>query len=428
MHRRSPVFVVTATIVATVCSAVVVAAADGGISFFHRYAFVTSVSGTGNLGDPTSWPDNGGLTGLAAADAVCRARATAAGLPLPNEFIAWMSDSSNDAYCRIHGYSGTKAGNCGGLPSLPSFAGPWIRTDGHPFAAVIDEALDPTGRVYVPVRLDEYGAATGGSAHFTGSDAYGVYVGSTSAACSDWTSATTDQTFVGSPNRSSHSWSLYGSTNCSSNRELLCMHAGGGPDLPSILNYGGLAFVTSASGAGRIGDWADSGGHVGIEAADAVCRSRAAAGGLRFPESFKAWLSTSSVDAVDRFTFNGPWVRLDGVLIAESKADLVDGEIFGPINQDELGTYIQNYSILTGTESDGTWGNDDCAGWTSSLATDDVIMGRANGVLYWTDQGYSSGCNLAGRLFCLSEVAFGPVVFYDDFETATTGAWSTTSP
>jgi len=43
-----------------------------------RRAFVTSASGTGNL---NSWPDAGGLFGLAAGDAICRAQATAAGLP-----------------------------------------------------------------------------------------------------------------------------------------------------------------------------------------------------------------------------------------------------------------------------------------------------------------------------------------------------------
>ena len=42
-----------------------------------KVAFVTSVQGNGDLG---SWPDSGGLTGLAGGDAICRARATAAGL------------------------------------------------------------------------------------------------------------------------------------------------------------------------------------------------------------------------------------------------------------------------------------------------------------------------------------------------------------
>jgi hypothetical protein len=411
-----------------VASAIPVLGGDDGVIVSPRLVFVTSVSGRGDLGDPSIWPDNGGFTGLAAADAVCRARATAGGLPSPSEFIAWMSDSSNDAYCRIHGFTGTVAGNCGGLPSLPSFAGPWIRTDGHSFAEVVDEMLDPVGRVFVSARLDEYGVPTGGTAYFTGTDGVGLYFGGASDACAGWTSTTSLATIVGSPHRSTHSWSLYGSTGCQSERELLCMQTGAGPGLPSILNYGGLAFVTSVQGQGRLQDWPEAGGNVGVAAADAVCRSRAAAGGLRFPNSFKAWISTSTMNAPDRFSFNGPWVRLDGVVVAQSKVDLIDGEIFGPINQNEFGAYVANYFVLTGTDSSGVWGTEDCDGWTSALTTDFTTTGSANDVMRWTDQGYGNQCSHIARLYCLSEVAYGPVVFFDGFESNSTTAWSDTNP
>src|SRR5688572_20449691 len=63
-----------------------------------RRAFVTSVSGTGDLG---SWPEAGSATGLAAGNAICRARATAAGLPNANTYRAWLSTASTDAYCHL---------------------------------------------------------------------------------------------------------------------------------------------------------------------------------------------------------------------------------------------------------------------------------------------------------------------------------------
>src|SRR6188768_570424 len=91
-----------------------------------RRMFVTSVSGTGDLG---SWPAAGIATGLAAGDAICQARASAASLPNPSGYRAWLSDSTDDAYCRIHMLTGKLSANCG-QPTLPASAGPWRRTDG----------------------------------------------------------------------------------------------------------------------------------------------------------------------------------------------------------------------------------------------------------------------------------------------------------
>ena len=64
--------------------------------------FVTSVAGSGEL---SSWDDAGTLTGVAAGDAICQARATAAALPNPATYRAWLSDDTDDAYCRLHGLS-----------------------------------------------------------------------------------------------------------------------------------------------------------------------------------------------------------------------------------------------------------------------------------------------------------------------------------
>ena len=75
-----------------------------------RVAFVTSVFGDGNLG---SWPDSGIEVGVAAADEICQARATVAGLANSGNFVAWLSTTTDDAYCRLHGFSGKKSANCG---------------------------------------------------------------------------------------------------------------------------------------------------------------------------------------------------------------------------------------------------------------------------------------------------------------------------
>jgi len=150
----------------------------------HKVAFFTSVSGNGNLGDPAEWLDNGGLGGVAAADHVCRQRAEAANLPNSGDFVAWLSSSSDDAYCRVHNLAGKKATNCG-QPGLPAWAGPWVRVDGAPFAETIDQALMPSGLVYRSVGLNEFGVSVDAyTAYFTGTDEVGAMA---YQACYDWT-------------------------------------------------------------------------------------------------------------------------------------------------------------------------------------------------------------------------------------------------
>ena len=164
-------------------------------------AFVTSVSGTGNLG---SWPDASGQTGLAAGDAICQARARAAGLEPAHGFRAWLSDSSDDAYCRIHGLTGKKAALCG-QSTLPVDAGPWVRTDGYPFAPKLVDMLAPRFGVYTPARFDEMGNEIPGTArYFTGTLETGE---GQSYFCGDWTIG--DGSSVGWSGRTSWTGSVW---------------------------------------------------------------------------------------------------------------------------------------------------------------------------------------------------------------------------
>jgi len=52
-----------------------------------RVAFVTSVTGTADLG---SWPEAGSAVGAAAGNAICRTLAADAGLQNAGTFIAWL--------------------------------------------------------------------------------------------------------------------------------------------------------------------------------------------------------------------------------------------------------------------------------------------------------------------------------------------------
>ena len=73
-----------------------------------KVAFVTSVTGTADLG---SWPEAGSAVGASAGDEICRTLATDAGLQNADTFIAWLSTSTDDAYCRLHGFTGKKSAN-----------------------------------------------------------------------------------------------------------------------------------------------------------------------------------------------------------------------------------------------------------------------------------------------------------------------------
>jgi hypothetical protein len=68
----------------------------------------------------------------------------------------------------------------------------------------------------------------------------------------------------------------------------------------------------------------------GLEGADAVCQSHAAA--VDLPGTFRAWLSTRDVTAAERLTHAAvPYVRTDGTTIADDWDDLVDGTLAAPI-------------------------------------------------------------------------------------------------
>lgn len=387
----------------------------------HRVAFVTSVTGTPDLG---SWDDAGGATGLAAGDAICQARAAAGGLANPENFVAWLSSSGDDAYCRIHGLTGKKADDCG-QASLPEAAGPWVRTDGYPFAPEIGPLLAPDNAVYTPPRLDEFGAPVNSFRNMlTGTDGEGVSTGA-NRTCEDWTSTESgDGPTIGSAGSTSRRWTFWGGAGCDySFAGLMCMERLPGPVLPAFSHPGRTAFVTSAAGNGDLGSWPEAdAGTSGIEAGDSICRNLAASAGLPLAPSFKAFLSDDATDAIDRFEHDGSWVRPDGVPVAADKAELISESLFTAITVTETGDYLPSsvlHLVWTGTNPDGTRSNGHCGNWQIGL---DAAQGRAGNSTaanaHWTGGNPTNppwDCNDSFALYCLAD-AGQEVVFSDRFE------------
>lgn len=395
-----------------------------------RVAFVTSWFGGGDL---STWmPAGVGADGLDAADWVCQYLAQDAGLDRPEDFVAWLSDSNDDAYCRIHGFTGKKTDNCG-LTELPSNAGPWVRTDGAPFAERIYLMLGENGQVKTPAVLDENGIeALELRYYFTATHVEGGY--DYHGACSDWTSSATVPVVVGDAFDTTKSWTEDQPVdqNCEGPHRLLCMQTGPGAPLPPSFQGGAMAFVTSPGGAGDLSQWLEAGGEEGRAAADSVCRLRADAAGLPAADSFVAFLSDSGLaedpDAVDRLTLDGPWIRTDGLRIAQTRADLVDGRLDVPLNVDEFGTFYSNWGAWTGTTTSGLATGADCVGWTAGTSGATGTLGLVNTISgEWVEAGVPAGCGLAPvRLYCFSN-AF-EVLFKDDMESAGLAAWSAVYP
>ncbi|MCA9691087.1 MAG: hypothetical protein KC636_15890, partial [Myxococcales bacterium] len=111
------------------------------------------------------------------------------------------------------------------------------------------------------------------------------------------------------------------------------------------------AFVSSALYNGNLG---------GLMGADDKCQTLADAAGLG--GVWLAWISTAGGSPNTRFTKSmQPYVRIDGVQIADDWMDLTDGSLDAPLNVTELG-------------GPAPVGNTSCAGgghptvWTATLA------------------------------------------------------------
>jgi len=384
-----------------------------------RVAFVTSVTGTADLG---SWPEAGSALGASAGDEICRTLATAATLPNANSFVAWLSTSTDDAYCRLHGFTGKKSANCG-QPQLPVSAGPWVRADGLPFGESIDQLLAPESIVYYPLAADENGAFVYAPV-FTTTTANGA-LNSSESTCSDWTASSSESSGAGNTARGSWGWTNFGGLRCDSSGHLFCFEPGPGPALTPPAEEGAVAFVTSLLGTADLGSWPDAGGKTGVAAADAICQARAAVGSLENPSTFKAWISDSTMNAKDRFLSNVARVRPDGVKVADSLTDMLDSVLDSSINVTELGDYVGNNAVWTATHPTGLLSGDSCSDWTSASASSSARTGSS----YSSDSAwtliFTSACSFASsRLYCIED----PFIFIDGFESGDTTAWSSSTP
>ncbi len=146
-----------------------------------------------------------------------------------------------------------------------------------------------------------------------------------------------------------------------------------------------VVFVTSGRLAGDFG---------GIEVADALCSTEAAAASL--PGNFVAWLSSPTTPAVTRLGSASGWVRPDGLIVATSRAALVSSRLLHTITVHADGAPVSFNDPHVG-------GADDCASWTSASMAVMGGVGRLGSVEATLDSwgsGSSGRCSSVRPFLC----------------------------
>lgn len=166
----------------------------------------------------------------------------------------------------------------------------------------------------------------------------------------------------------------------------------------------------------------------GLTGADKICTEVAETSLPNNGKIWRAYLSTSTVDAIARIG-NGPWYDRKGRLVALSVSGLLrarpadaDPVIINDLpNEDGIpnhapdGTEVDNHNVLTGTNSQGALysASANCLNWTSSEITSaqrprvghswlqgTPPAGNAEGASHWASALIESGCgagvNIAG--------------------------------
>lgn len=164
-----------------------------------------------------------------------------------------------------------------------------------------------------------------------------------------------------------------------------------------------LVFVTSEQYQGDFGS---------MPGLDDRCNQLAYKAGLLIgtQKRFNVWISTSEVDAVDRFYHSpGRYVLVSGEIFAESWDALVAGDILHPLNIDENGAE-QNRIVWTDTLPSGRKvdGSTHCDDWSSSELSTEASYGyssESDG--QWThvlDGTSPTYCTEVASLYCIEFV------------------------
>jgi hypothetical protein len=180
-----------------------------------------------------------------------------------------------------------------------------------------------------------------------------------------------------------------------------------------------IIFVTSTTQTPALG---------GLAGADALCAQRAQA--AKLPGTYKAWLSTRTLDARTKLGTASGWVRVDGRPVFGTLEDARLGRLLYPPRLDEFGVDVGDASAFTATMPNGeAWSGTDfgtCIDFTSAVDGSPLMGGSTSGLSDRFTLGGILTCSTAGRIYCLgadrmAQVSVTPAVGRYAFTTS--GAW-----
>jgi hypothetical protein len=159
------------------------------------------------------------------------------------------------------------------------------------------------------------------------------------------------------------------------------------PDMATPVSTGGAkrVFVTSTAYVSS--------------AVMSACGNAAAAANLG--GTWQSWLSTSTLDAIDAVTGNGPWKLLNGQLVFNNHANLTTQPL-AVINVDENGqTVPAGTRVWTGTDTGGrssAGSNGTCADW-GQVGADTGSYGSVDSTAEWSYVSYEP-CFNPNHVYC----------------------------
>ncbi len=328
-------------------------------------AFATSETFTGDFG------------GLSGADATCQQIADDA--ELPGTYVAWLSDNTISAIARVGDARG------------------WVRPDGKPFVDTADDLA--SGEIFHPLRIDESGS------DLAGSEPAGVWTGTladgTAGAdrCAEWSSAEEgDDGVAGRMSAATVTWTDDEAEDCDSEHRLYCLGVDREARVEPAQASGRVAFVTEEPYTPQSGQ---------LDAADELCDQEADAAGLG--GTFKALLAVESDAMADRFDTGGdPWIRPDGVVIAETASDLFFAEYWdAALNVSADGQTYLDGEAWSGAETPAQTGSTDtCGNWGQEDSNLSAVVGRVEHTKLREPGAIEAGfesCDEAERVRCLEE-------------------------
>ena len=148
-----------------------------------------------------------------------------------------------------------------------------------------------------------------------------------------------------------------------------------------------VAFVTATTHNGNIG---------GLAGADSICQNAAAAQAI--PGTFRAYLSSSNVNAVTRLGTASGWARVDGKPIAGTANDFASGRFFYPLRITNTGVDVGDVRAMTASNG-GVFSGSACSDYTSTSGV--IVAGATAGQSSMFSSFDAVSCASSVRLYCL---------------------------